>query len=762
MHAKALRKTAIRFSLFFLLGISLNALNIAPRVSLTSAVVPKGTTITVDTYDDELGDGGGDCSLREAIQAVNSRSAVDGCPAGSGDDTIILRAGTYVFTLRGAGEDRNASGDLDVLEATLTISGDGAGTTIIDGNQHDRVLHVHAGATVTINGVKITNGKTPDGGMGANGGDGGGIYNAGELTLDSSSVTGNASGIGGSRTVDDAKSGDGGAGAGVFNAGTLTLINSTLSGNFSGGGGGTWDSVGGSGGPGGGIYNSGTLAMINSAVIDNTTGNGGFSSYSGGDGGDGGGVYNAGTLKADDSIITGNTTGSGADGHNGHAGDGGSGGGIYNEDRMELAHCTVVRNTTGDGGGGNYGASAGDGGGIYSYSAATVTNSNISGNTTGNGGYSYLGPNLNFGGDGGGILNRGAFELFGSTVANNATGDGGSDPDNVGSNGGSGGGIYNSGQLAVTNSTVSSNTTGAASGGESGVDGYGGGIYSRSTLTLNDATVADNAAGTTEGNGKGGGISTLGTVQVKNTIIAGNRDLNGDGDCYHGGGSFDSLGHNLVEVPDSCTFSATGDVTGKDPRFGSLSDNGGDTLTHALLPDSPAIDQGSCNGTASDQRGQLRPVDIPTIANAAEGCDIGAYEYQGPRLSVTKAASHTVADAGKRITYTITVTNGGDFEVTEITVSDTLPAGVTLAGPVTIDPPGAGKPGTPPTLIAGLTLEAGEQIRLTVPVFIKTSVAQGSSIVNTALVTSPDLHQPITSSVAVTVGGAVYLPLCKK
>ena len=70
-----------------------------------------GVTITVTTTDDEL-NGDGDCSLREAIQAANTDSAVDSCPAGSDADTVVLPAGTYTLT----------SGDLDV-SSEITING---------------------------------------------------------------------------------------------------------------------------------------------------------------------------------------------------------------------------------------------------------------------------------------------------------------------------------------------------------------------------------------------------------------------------------------------------------------------------------------------------------------------------------------------------------------------------------------------------------------------------------------------------------------
>lgn len=64
--------------------------------------------------------------------------------------------------------------------------------------------------------------------------------------------------------------------------------------------------------------------------------------------------------------------------------------------------------------------------------------------------------------------------------------------------------------------------------------------------------------------------------------------------------------------------SCNGAARGIDPRLRSLADNGGPTLTHALLQGSPAIDTGDPNTCgASDQRGVDR-VDV---------CHVGAYEF---------------------------------------------------------------------------------------------------------------------------------------
>jgi len=98
------------------------------------------------------------------------------------------------------------------------------------------------------------------------------------------------------------------------------------------------------------------------------------------------------------------------------------------------------------------------------------------------------------------------------------------------------------------------------------------------------------------------------------------------GDCYSIN-SLNSQGYNLASDA-SCHFNATGDLNSTDPKLGPLQDNGGATLTHALLPGSPAIDAGSCPGETTDQRGYPRPVDFPGVADTADGCDIGAFEFQ--------------------------------------------------------------------------------------------------------------------------------------
>jgi hypothetical protein len=102
---------------------------------------------------------------------------------------------------------------------------------------------------------------------------------------------------------------------------------------------------------------------------------------------------------------------------------------------------------------------------------------------------------------------------------------------------------------------------------------------------------------------------------------------NSAGDCTIASG-VTSLGHNLSS-DGTCGLSAPGDLSNVDPQLGPLADNGGPgaprTLTHALLPGSPAIDAGDNAGCPpSDQRFDERPMD--GSGDSVAVCDIGSYE----------------------------------------------------------------------------------------------------------------------------------------
>lgn len=111
----------------------------------------------------------------------------------------------------------------------------------------------------------------------------------------------------------------------------------------------------------------------------------------------------------------------------------------------------------------------------------------------------------------------------------------------------------------------------------------------------------------------------------------------GSANVYNSNGTITSLGCNLSNDDGSGFLTQPTDRINTNPKLdpNGLQDNGGPTKTIALLPDSPAIDKGSTFGAGgTDQRGVLRPVDVPGDVNRDDGADIGAFEYQ-PRLRVS-------------------------------------------------------------------------------------------------------------------------------
>ena len=113
-----------------------------------------------------------------------------------------------------------------------------------------------------------------------------------------------------------------------------------------------------------------------------------------------------------------------------------------------------------------------------------------------------------------------------------------------------------------------------------------------------------------------------------------------------------SQGHNLSD-DGSCLFTSPGDIVKVDAKVGPLQDNGGPTLTHALLVGSPAIDAGdTTNCPATDQRRFTRPNGLV--------CDIGAYEYmpEGAVLWVNPPAlTFHIPSGGSQAIASLGITN---------------------------------------------------------------------------------------------------------
>ena len=343
--------------------------------------------------------------------------------------------------------------------------------------------------------------------------------------------------------------------------------------------------------------NSGANLTINGVTITKGNGAGGIGN------GSGGGIFNdaGGTLTLTNSTVSGNTASA-------------SGGGIAAfGGTMTLTNSTVSGNTATDSAGG----------GIYAYGAtSTLTNSTVSGNTAINGG----GINN---------TNSATLTLINSTISGN-----------MASN--NGGGIFNVGGATstLTNSTVSGNTAFRE----------GGGIGNTDALNLTSVTVTQNKSTCATCTGSGG-IRSLTTANLKNTIVAGNTKASESSTSAHdfygaiaAGSSYNLIGNG--QGTNGITNGANGNQIGTalmpiDPQLEDLAFNGGPTQTHALKANSPAIDKGNSFGLTTDQRGFFRPVDLFDTAypNASDGADIGAFEAQF-------AATPATVSIGGRVTTT--------------------------------------------------------------------------------------------------------------
>jgi uncharacterized repeat protein (TIGR01451 family) len=199
-----------------------------------------------------------------------------------------------------------------------------------------------------------------------------------------------------------------------------------------------------------------------------------------------------------------------------------------------------------------------------------------------------------------------------------------------------------------------------------------------------------------------------------------------------------------------------------DPRFvGAVDPAVAPTLAGNLRLrwGSPAVDAGD-NG--------LVPPGVTTDLDGAprfvQGTvDMGAYELQ-PGLYLDKDAGIAGAAPGQRFTYTLRVINA--FTATAMTgglLSDTLPAGLVFAGPITLDPPGAGLVGAaPPILVSDLTLNPGQVVTVTFPVTVTPGLTPFTTLANTAAMTSSQVLTPRLAHHMIVVVGYYYLPIISK
>ncbi len=224
---------------------------------------------------------------------------------------------------------------------------------------------------------------------------------------------------------------------------------------------------------------------------------------------------------------------------------------------------------------------------------------------------------------GGGIRNVGSLTIRDSTISDNYAAV-------------TGGGIWSRTQLyrsvlTIVNSTISNNVVTGSGGGTQ--NGYGGGIRTSGHALIQHSTITGNRA-TRGGSGIASYRSSATLTQVRSSVVSGNIDDDVGlllGYNTSGPNSFDSLGYNIIGIGAGlASFDEPGDKTNiMDPLLGSLANNGGPTFTHALLPNSPAINAGD-------------PADMPGVGDVpfadqrggdfqrvfAGRIDVGSFERQ--------------------------------------------------------------------------------------------------------------------------------------
>lgn len=553
---------------------------------------------------------GTNCTLADALRSANTDSAVGGCGAGKGADTLNLTAAAY--TLAEVDNAEQGPNGLPMVASELTVEGDpdgdGQGAVIErasgEATPEFRLLTVAETGTLTVHRVTLRNGHSDLGG---------GLYNAGATTLIDSTVSGNQGGGIANRRGEvvlrnSVVSENTGANGGGLNnrEGNMTLVDSVVSDNRAE--------------YGAGLRNaSGSLTLTHSTVSDNEA------RYAGG------GLYNFnGEANLADSTVSGNSAGI-------------YGGGVYNpEGQVNLVGSTLSGNK------------AKSGGGLANLSTLNVTRSTVSDNSaeTGGGlwndqrGVMKIRASTVTGNQaaasGGGLANgrsyrpyesekAGRVTIAASTFSNNQAGE-------------NGGAIQNwDGRLTLVDSTISGNQA-AIEGGGVYNSGY---FWQMASMSIRNSTLAANRAET-----DGGGLFMRwgGSITLGNVLIA---DSQGPGkDCSIAEGEYlkrSFLGVNLIQ-DGSCGVADAGGLSG-DPKLGPLQDNGGPTATHALLAGSPAIDAADdalCR--KRDQRRVARP--------QAARCDIGAFEHAEADASGVETLVNAVDRSG----------GGGEFGGARATV----------------------------------------------------------------------------------------------
>ena len=470
------------------------------------------------------------------------------------------------------------NGDLPAitLASSLTITGAGQGSTVIDGASAHAAFYV-GGAALTVSSLTIQN--TSDNGQYS----AIVLYTPHTLTLNNVTLNTNVSYYGAARsggdvdvtdstfTGNEAEAYSGGA----INAyGYATITGSTFTGNIAAK-------------RGGAVYAKKGIDVSDSTFTSNTADDVGGalfasensiditdSTFTGNSAENGGAVY----ADSQDSGVT--ATGSTFASNEAYSSAGANNGGaIRSYSDLSVTSSTFTGNVAG-----KVNSAYGRGGALYVYNGAlTITYSTFQGNSTQD--------NSTSGSNGGAVATRDYYSLgqthsitHSSFTENSAT---------------KGGAVFTyDADLNVENSTFTANSAGE---GSAIYTNNGGSSLDFVTVTANSALSAGSAAIYDFDDGS--------TLAISNSIVYNNVDSSTD--VYDVKADADlSLTYSLLTSNSS--FSATGTLTTSDliygdPLLGALANNGGPTYTMMPAATSPVIGLADPSGApATDQRGFTR------------------------------------------------------------------------------------------------------------------------------------------------------------
>jgi len=658
----------------------------------------------------------GQITLREALYAANHDVSVDGSPAGSGLDHIVF----LPIVLEGNEPTIGLiDGSLEILD-DVRIIGPGPDQLKIDAEGRSRVFAVARGVSAELSGLTITGGSAVSGG--------GISCEASTLVLSDLALSGNSASL---------------AGGGIFSSGSTVTLSDVIVSNNSASQGGGIDGV------------SSKWMIVDSTISGNVVS--GF----------GGGIAGSGDWTITGSTISGNLI------------DGdellGDGGGISGAGRWTISDTMIVSNWAGR---------SGRGGGIFGSGEWNVTDSTISGNCAGYGGGISI------------PLGTGPWTISGSTIDSNYVWH-------------DGGGIHSGGTLTADNTTISRNRAEHDGGGiwteyaspsmlgnvtisGNSAGDRGGGIFCVGPLVAVNATIAENVAHNgvaCPSPGSGGGVFAvgIGRATLYNTIVARNHlpapgtwhpdDVFGDFNRDSAYNLIRAIDHSLGLDGEGTQWGTADAPLDALTMFEPLGHYGGPTETHALLPNSLALDAG-LNGAAfwagltTDQRGLERFMDGNGDGDII--VDIGAYEAgtfrvsttsdeddgnYGPNdLSLREAIALAALVPGEDVITLDSPRSGrATFELSQGTLI--IDSDVSIQGPgadrLAIDAAGTGRvfcvaEGVTAS-ISGLNLTGGRAFAYVGPWFVP---LPGGGIYNEGSLTLSEVA--VTGNVATSSGGGIY------